>query len=81
MKNELTLAAEWRHKYPGHEHGVVLIWNGAAYGWKNCLRDAGHERPGALAVDAEGHVFEAQGGNDYDGAKCWIVRPEDSTKG
>ncbi|TLX55628.1 antirestriction protein ArdR, partial [Stutzerimonas nosocomialis] len=40
---------------------------------KNCLRDAGHEQPGAYAVDEDGHVFIAEGGNEYDGAKCWVA--------
>lgn len=53
--------------------GVVLIFEGKVYGWKNVLRDASHERPGALSVDPEGHIFEAQGGNDYDGASHWVA--------
>ncbi|WP_413703358.1 hypothetical protein, partial [Raoultella ornithinolytica] len=53
-----------------------LIWDGEAYGWKNVLRDPQHERPGAIAVDAEGNMFIAEGGNDYDGAKCWVVFQE-----
>lgn len=57
-----------QHTPPG---GVVLLWGGIAYGWKNALRDPGDERPGALAVDVDGHVFEAQGGNDYHGAQIW----------
>lgn len=43
------------------------------YGWKNCLRDAAHERPGVYAVDEAGHVFIAEGGDDYNGAKCWVA--------
>ncbi|EOB1140056.1 hypothetical protein ACIQHW_004205 [Escherichia coli] len=54
----------------------MLIWDGEAYGWKNVLRDPLHERPGAIAVDAEGNMFIAEGGNDYDGAKCWVVFQE-----
>ncbi|HCB1749122.1 TPA: hypothetical protein MYP11_005192 [Citrobacter braakii] len=52
------------------------MWDGEAYGWKNVLRDPQHERPGAIAVDAEGNMFIAEGGNDYDGAKCWVVFQE-----
>jgi hypothetical protein len=51
----------------------VLIWQGNVYGWKNSLRDAAHERPNAIAVDEQGNVFIAEGGNDYDGAKCWVA--------
>jgi hypothetical protein len=65
-------ARKWRVQNQ-HTTGVVLIFEGAVYGWKNCLRDAAHEQPNAFAVDADGHVFVAEGGNSYDGAKCWSV--------
>ena len=68
-----TTAAQWRTAHPEHTGGVVLIWKGAVYGWKNCLRDAHQEQPGAYAVDEGGHVFIAEGGNEYDGAKCWVA--------
>lgn len=70
------IAARWRQSQPEPRatSGVVLIWQDAVYGWKNCLRDATHERPGAIAVDAQGHVFVAAGGNDRDGAACWVVQ-------
>lgn len=69
------LAANWRKEQsePLASTGVVLIWEDEVYGWKNCLRDAAHERPNAIAVDVKGHVFKAEGGNDYDGAKCWVA--------
>lgn len=66
-------AAQWRAVNPQHHDGVVLVWDGAVYGWKNSLRDAVHERPGVYAVDEAGHVFIAEGGDDYNGAKCWVV--------
>lgn len=68
-----TTATQWRASNPEHARGVVLVWQGAVYGWKNCLRDAAHERPGAYAVDEAGHVFIAEGGDDYNGAKCWVA--------
>lgn len=72
------VADEWRQQHcatnPAYlGTGVVLIWNGEAYGWKNALRDAAHEQPGAIAVDADGHIFRAEGGNEYDGASAWVV--------
>ena len=69
-----TLAAEWRNEQPENRAttGVVLIWDGEVYGWKSTLRDASHERTGAVAVDSEGHVFRAAGGDAYNGAKCWV---------
>lgn len=67
-----AIAQKWRAESHSPS-GVVLIFEGAVYGWKNSLRDAGHEQPNAFAVDADGHVFVAEGGNSYDGAKCWSV--------
>lgn len=66
-------AIQWRKGNPQHPGGVVLLWQGAVYGWKNNLRDASHEQPGVHAVDEAGHVFIAEGGDDYNGAKCWVA--------
>lgn len=68
-----TTATQWRTDHQKNNEGVVLIWQGAVYGWKNSLRDAAHERPGVYAVDEAGHVFIAEGGDDYNGAKCWVT--------
>ncbi|MDI3360336.1 antirestriction protein ArdR [Lelliottia sp. V89_10] len=76
LNDYIAEAAAYRESWPGHNHGVVLIWEGKAYAWKNCLRDPQHERPGVIAIDADGHVFIAEGGNDDDGAKCWVVLTE-----
>ncbi|MNC54294.1 hypothetical protein D3C75_1037700 [compost metagenome] len=72
-------ATRWRESNQEHRGGVVLLWEGQAYGWKNSLRDAGHERPGVYAVDEDGHVFIAEGGDDYNGAKCWVATDPAST--
>lgn len=70
----IEIAQNWRRLNPDNANiGIVLIWKDAVYGWKNCLRDPQHERPGAIAVDCKDHIFIAEGGNDYDGAKCWVV--------
>lgn len=70
----IDIAHHYRQQNSRHaDTGIVLIWGSQAYGWKNCLRDAQHERPNAIAVDADDNVFIAQGGNDQDGAKCWVV--------
>lgn len=68
-----TTATQWRATNQDHHGGVVLVWQGVVYGWKNCLRDAAHERPGVYAVDEAGHVFIAVGGDDHNGAKCWVA--------
>ena len=60
----LEVAQAYRAEHQTPPGGVVLLWGGTAYG---------HERPGALAVDVDGHVWEAVGGDDYHGAKSWSV--------
>lgn len=64
---------QWRTANLDRRGGVVLVWQGEVYGWKNQLRDASHERPGAYAVDEAGNVFIAEGGDDRHGAKGWVV--------
>lgn len=74
LRESLVLIAQkWREANQEYKGGVVLIWQGAAYGWKDKLRDPAHEKSGAFAVDSDGHVFIAEGGNEYDGAKCWVA--------
>lgn len=71
-------ATKWRAGNQEHAGGVVLVWRGEVYGWKNELRDPASERPGAYAVDKAGLVFQAQGGDDYNGAKAWVaVNPDE----
>ena len=67
----LATAHRWRTSNPECKGGVVLIWQGKAYGWKDSLRDPWQEKPGAFAVDLAGLVFTAQGGSVFDGAKSW----------
>lgn len=87
MQEAIEVAAAYRTSQTNELHrmtgGVVLVFDGLAYGWKDRLRDPQHERPGALAIDARGVIFEAVGGNDQDGAKAWeeIERPVMDTFG
>ncbi len=69
----LALANKWRSENPARVSGVVLVWQGKVYAWKDKLRDPSCERPGAIAVDYEGHMFLAEGGNDDSGASVWTV--------
>lgn len=65
-----------------HEiRGVVLIQGDTVKGWKTSLQDAYLERPGVYAVDADGHVFVAAGGDRRSGAKCWVVVGEGGNDG
>lgn len=73
-----STASKWRDENPQHCEGVVLVWDGEVYGWKNELRDPDSERPGAYAVDKAGLVFKAEGGDDYIGAKAWVAVDPDA---
>ncbi|MBD8599001.1 antirestriction protein ArdR [Pseudomonas sp. CFBP 8772] len=53
-----STAAKWRAGNQEHREGVVLVWDGEVYGWKDELRDPASERPG---------------GDDYNGAKAWVA--------
>lgn len=81
------IANTWRKQQPEAraKFGVVLIWEDAVYGWKNELRDPDHERPGAIAVDIDGRLFRATGGNAETGAAHWeemreVARPKRSLR-
>jgi hypothetical protein len=69
------IAAEYRAASQGDEStgGYVLVYLGRAFGWKRALAAPETVCPGVLAVDGAGQVFEAQGGNDYDGALRWVA--------
>ena len=59
--NYVDIARVWRQHNQEHaDSGVVLIWDGKVYCWKNILRDPQHERPGVIAVDTEENVFIAE---------------------
>lgn len=74
-ENLQSIAKKWRLQDSNKERkeGIVLIWEDQVYGWKNCLRDPSHEQPGALAVDIDGNIFIAEGGNSFDGARTWTL--------
>lgn len=73
--NELHALAK-RYRTDGREYerhgGYVLIEDRAAYGWKKFLDQPEREKPGALAVDEGGNVWQAVGGDDYNGARRWV---------
>ena len=74
-----SIADDWRrtHGLPG----IVLIQGDTVTGWKTSLQDAYLERPGVYAIDDDGHVFVAAGGNRKSGAKCWVVAGEGCSDG
>ncbi|MND34964.1 hypothetical protein D3C81_213020 [compost metagenome] len=67
-------AAQWRARHEEGKGGIVMIWEGEAYAWKNEVRDPQCERPGVYAVDEAGKIFIAVGGDDYNGAERWVVK-------
>lgn len=64
-------AAKYRREN-NYNAGLVLVWAGEVAGWCNCLRNPEHNRPGMLAIDADGNAWIAAGGNDQAGASEWI---------
>ena len=72
LEQAIKLAEAYRRK-EGQDGGIVLVYAGQVYGWKNELRDPHQERPGALAVNGRNCVWLADGGNDQDGAKSWAL--------
>jgi len=71
MQNKLLKLADKYRTETGRADGVVLIFNGLVYGWKNKLRDPQCEQPGAIAVDENGKQWIATGGDSYSGAVRW----------
>jgi hypothetical protein len=70
----LNLASNWRKSNREYEGGVVLIWQLSVYGWKDTLRDVQEEQPGAFAIDVDGNIFVAEGGDSYSGGRRWVFQ-------
>lgn len=79
--NVQALAGRYRETTQGDEAhcGYVLIYAGRVFGWKRALDAPATVCPGAVAVDMAGRMFEAEGGNDYDGAVRWSPASAEST--
>lgn len=78
MTQATTQIAENFRQVHGLTGGVVLIFNGVAYGWKNKLRDPQCEQPGAIAIDESGNHWLADGGDSYNGAERWELAREEA---
>lgn len=72
----IKLAGEYRAERAGagraRTGGVVVIYSARVTGRMDALRDPQHWQPGCYAVTCEGDVYEAVGGDDYNGAQQWI---------
>lgn len=74
FKAEQELARSWRERQGSDGErslGYVVMFNGAVMGWKRELDSPQDWQPGCLAISLEGEVFQAVGGNGYDGALVW----------
>lgn len=66
------IADEYRAE-SGRIGGLVLIDSaGNVYGWRDTLRDPQTEKPGSVAVDNDGVIYIASGGDSYHGANEWV---------
>jgi len=69
-KKQIDMANKYRQN--GNNTGVVVLFNNEVCGWMDELRSPESWAPGAIAIDAENHIFIAEGGDDYDGSYRWI---------
>lgn len=66
-------ATDFRETWVKKE-GYVVIFEGTVSGWISGLHSASDWRPGSIAVSTDGDIYQAQGGNDSDGA---LATPEE----
>lgn len=69
-----TIATDFRDTWAKTE-GYIVIFEGEVSGWISGLHSSSDWRPGAIAVSADGDIYQAQGGNDSEGALSWIEKP------
>lgn len=87
MENGLVkvrvIASRYRASNRGDEAvmGFVLVYLGRAFGWKRYLDRPESVCPGVFAVDRDGVVYEATGGDDERGARRWVEAAVDASIG
>ena len=70
--NCIRLAQAWRDDRPQLAGtGFVVVCNDQSCGWINVIRNPECWAPGCIAVGTNGDLWQAMGGNDYDGAARW----------
>lgn len=74
MTKVQEIAARYRESAHGDEAtcGYVLVYAGRVCGWKREVTAPETVCPGVVAVDPIGQMFEASGGDDYNGALHWV---------
>lgn len=70
LQGALAIAKECFIGFESSE-GLVVIFDGAEAGWARDLDRPESWQPGCLAINSVGKVWEAVGGNNYDGAEQW----------
>lgn len=69
------VARDFRNSRDCSPGGVVVLYTEGtirAAGWMNELRDPQSWVAGCIAVDDQGVLFQAVGGDDYNGADKWV---------
>jgi hypothetical protein len=65
------IATQYRHDH-NHENGYIVIYREEVQAWSvDPLPESW--KPGTVAIDPDGKVMTAVGGNDYDGAQAWEI--------
>lgn len=67
----IDLANRYRADNPRLHGGYVVIYQGEVSGWTAGLATPESWCPDCIAVSEDGLCYEAQGGDDYNGAKSW----------
>jgi hypothetical protein len=73
LSEKIKVAAGYRTENPSRApRGFVMIYRGSACAWCASKPIPGEWEPGVFAVDTEGNVYRAEGGNEYDGAERFV---------
>lgn len=68
------IAQAWRAENPSFANRgfvVIDVMSGQVSGWVFRLDRPAAVCPGVCACSVDGAIYEARGGNDYDGADTW----------
>jgi hypothetical protein len=72
IKQMMNTVNKWRtNNIERVAGGVIVVCDDEIQGWVNELRDPEHWRPGCIAINENGELYLATGGDDQNGAKSW----------
>ena len=81
LKQMKKLARQFREERPNipERKGFVIFWLMQVTAWTLDLEDPKRWSPGCIAINSEGALWEAKGGNEQDGAERWepLTKQED----